>query len=106
MREDRLTISHVARYERWEDLVDDAAANFHSFIAAGKPMRVTRVAARFVNRIPMHLGTFGDLLAIPPQLLPELADARVTDFVRSEEHTSELQSLMRISYAVFCLKKK
>src|SRR3546814_9189340 len=28
-----------------------------------------------------------------------------TDF-RSEEHTSELQSLMRISYAVFCLKKK
>src|SRR3546814_8855308 len=28
------------------------------------------------------------------------------DKVRSEEHTSELQSLMRISYAVFCLKKK
>src|SRR3546814_1780885 len=27
-------------------------------------------------------------------------------FVRSEEHTSELQSLMRISYAVFCFKKK
>src|SRR3546814_2800602 len=27
-------------------------------------------------------------------------------FVRSEEHTSELQSLIRISYAVFCLKKK
>src|SRR3546814_10877283 len=33
--------------------------------------------------------------------------AHVADFtVRSEEHTSELQSLMRISYAVFCLKKK
>src|SRR3546814_5254239 len=30
----------------------------------------------------------------------------VTRNVRSEEHTSELQSLMRISYAVFCLKKK
>src|SRR3546814_6722065 len=29
-----------------------------------------------------------------------------TPFQRSEEHTSELQSLMRISYAVFCLKKK
>src|SRR3546814_6540207 len=29
-----------------------------------------------------------------------------TDPARSEEHTSELQSLMRISYAVFCLKKK
>src|SRR3546814_10321400 len=29
-----------------------------------------------------------------------------TVFERSEEHTSELQSLMRISYAVFCLKKK
>src|SRR3546814_4987942 len=33
--------------------------------------------------------------------------ARVlTTLIRSEEHTSELQSLMRISYAVFCLKKK
>src|SRR3546814_9208833 len=31
---------------------------------------------------------------------------RVVDAERSEEHTSELQSLMRISYAVFCLKKK
>src|SRR3546814_12790136 len=30
----------------------------------------------------------------------------VLDKIRSEEHTSELQSLMRISYAVFCLKKK
>src|SRR3546814_7360515 len=28
------------------------------------------------------------------------------DYIRSEEHTSELQSLMRISYAVFCLKNK
>src|SRR3546814_6116500 len=33
-------------------------------------------------------------------------DAGVADVGRSEEHTSELQSLMRISYAVFCLKKK
>src|SRR3546814_6881536 len=32
--------------------------------------------------------------------------ARELDGLRSEEHTSELQSLMRISYAVFCLKKK
>src|SRR3546814_7581104 len=31
---------------------------------------------------------------------------RLYDSARSEEHTSELQSLMRISYAVFCLKKK
>src|SRR3546814_9976978 len=42
--------------------------------------------------------------------LPELAgmDMGIVDagVVRSEEHTSELQSLMRISYAVFCLKKK
>src|SRR3546814_4580294 len=30
----------------------------------------------------------------------------IVDLVRSEEHTSELQSLMRSSYAVFCLKKK
>src|SRR3546814_3987241 len=35
----------------------------------------------------------------------ELRDTRIR-LERSEEHTSELQSLMRISYAVFCLKKK
>src|SRR3546814_8210239 len=46
----------------------------------------------------------------PPQ--PVRADygrafrAHRFDLLRSEEHTSELQSLMRISYAVFCLKKK
>src|SRR3546814_9041161 len=34
------------------------------------------------------------------------APARPRRYRRSEEHTSELQSLMRISYAVFCLKKK
>src|SRR3546814_3199999 len=38
-----------------------------------------------------------------PQRTDHLRGARP---VRSEEHTSELQSLMRISYAVFCLKKK
>src|SRR3546814_2336285 len=36
---------------------------------------------------------------------PAVADGALTGR-RSEEHTSELQSLMRISYAVFCLKKK
>src|SRR3546814_6397074 len=35
-----------------------------------------------------------------------VADALDRQGMRSEEHTSELQSLMRISYAVFCLKKK
>src|SRR3546814_3613422 len=61
----------------------------------------------------------GLLLTIPYTLLLPAADPTVTTdvgallgqfvlqlAVRSEEHTSELQSLMRISYAVFCLKKK
>src|SRR3546814_9317300 len=38
-------------------------------------------------------------VAVPVRLFHEFLE-------RSEEHTSELQSLMRISYAVFCLKKK
>src|SRR3546814_5720001 len=37
--------------------------------------------------------------------VPNLLSSRIEEN-RSEEHTSELQSLMRISYAVFCLKKK
>src|SRR3546814_4161319 len=39
-------------------------------------------------------------------LVRELLQGAGLESFRSEEHTSELQSLMRISYAVFCLKKK
>src|SRR3546814_6497288 len=46
----------------------------------------------------------------PFEIILRLADRhearRQEADIRSEEHTSELQSLMRISYAVFCLKKK
>src|SRR3546814_7133987 len=41
-----------------------------------------------------------------PERHPVALSASWSPFTRSEEHTSELQSLMRISYAVFCLKKK
>src|SRR3546814_4744439 len=51
--------------------------------------------------------------SVLPELVPvdlvlrqQLAQLRGRGALRSEEHTSELQSLMRISYAVFCLKKK
>src|SRR3546814_2785058 len=54
-----------------------------------------------------------DALRLPDLLdrKPSCREARAIGFfefaaTRSEEHTSELQSLMRISYAVFCLKKK
>src|SRR3546814_2153511 len=40
------------------------------------------------------------------RVVGQLADILPAKLERSEEHTSELQSLMRISYAVFCLKKK
>src|SRR3546814_5513938 len=39
----------------------------------------------------------------PPELAADIMERGIV--IRSEEHTSELQSLMRISYAVFCLKK-
>src|SRR3546814_10262830 len=46
----------------------------------------------------------GDVRPDPGQL--RFLDPDLSRLKRSEEHTSELQSLMRISYAVFCLKKK
>src|SRR3546814_6653053 len=58
-----------------------------------------------------NLGAFLD--AVPNVLEVSIGHALIgealyagLDATRSEEHTSELQSLMRISYAVFCLKKK
>src|SRR3546814_6299614 len=51
----------------------------------------------------------GTFLRPPPKSPTAVRQApttRTSSIRRSEEHTSELQSLMRISYAVFCLKKK
>src|SRR3546814_5242299 len=83
------------------------------------PVAIVQVDPRFGPRHGMQLAEnfascrcpcFGDLNHEP--LVPTLAiaqhrgKARRKIDERSEEHTSELQSLMRTSYAVFCLKKK
>src|SRR3546814_2305913 len=52
----------------------------------------------------MNFHTLAD--HIPQHVWMAKADGEIFWHNRSEEHTSELQSLMRISYAVFCLKKK
>src|SRR3546814_2942846 len=67
-----------AVYARWSNRDYDAMLRFYATV--GRVGEVLR----------------GQWLKAPPPL----------DGGRSEEHTSELQSLMRISYAVFCLKKK
>src|SRR3546814_2608572 len=64
-----------------------------------------QIHALFLGKIARELEAFGGhggesrAIGSPENLGHHL-------FLRSEEHTSELQSLMRISYAVFCLKKK
>src|SRR3546814_9868488 len=47
-----------------------------------------------------------DLIETIADALQYISYFHPMDYIRSEEHTSELKSLMRISYAVFCLKKK
>src|SRR3546814_10918507 len=56
-------------------------------------------ALRSVGRARRLARARGKILALPPHPVPRRKG-------RSAEHTSELQSLMRIPYAVFCLKKK
>src|SRR3546814_2345746 len=53
-----------------------------------------------ISRGHLHAGRIGELLHGVHE-----GEAALIGHPRSEEHTSELQSLMRISYAVFCLKK-
>src|SRR3546814_3111100 len=65
-------------------------------------VRVYEIPPGIVGRVNIDCFDFSVIA-----LLQELEDFEVVTFnQRSEEHTSELQSLMRISYAVFCLKKK
>src|SRR3546814_10806515 len=69
---------------------------FFSGVAEGGPRLCSPRSARFPRSArPASPGDEG-----------WVADRNSLVFPRSEEHTSELQSLMRISYAVFCLKKK
>src|SRR3546814_2275166 len=70
---------------------------FRSFQILGRDARQGRAAHLIALRLPR--------LARDPQH-PPAPPPRTVRAARSEEHTSELQSLMRISYAVFCLKKK
>src|SRR3546814_6227473 len=80
---------------------------FRSLFLFQSTLKRVLMLARIVNDL-RHLG-LGNLVGEHAAH----ADAPLVDmqhnagrFLRSEEHTSELQSLMRISYAVFCLKKK
>src|SRR3546814_9755603 len=72
--------------------------------AEGERSSSQNICARLPRQKPRS-GMIGDDCSQPPlgvalNMLPSRS------MMRSEEHTSELQSLMRISYAVFCLKKK
>src|SRR3546814_2307512 len=71
----------------------------------GQPHIIVRfMAIRSVKDIPT--ARFIGLTWMGISLIGAIAVGLIGRAWRSEEHTSELQSLMRISYAVFCLKKK
>src|SRR3546814_6889708 len=78
----------------------DVAAARAGLAAARLDLQYTEVKAPISGRIGRALITEGALVSTSGNVV--LAIIRQ----RSEEHTSELQSLMRISYAVFCLKQK
>src|SRR3546814_2022599 len=69
------------------------------------------IGARLAQQLGVGVG--GNVTLVSPSgnttvmgTVPRMKTYRIAGlFERSEEHTSELQSLMRISYAVFCLKK-
>src|SRR3546814_1756254 len=89
---------------------DDAGVTFrykdYRKAGAGRQQVMTLAADEFIRRFLLHALPRGFHRIRHYGLL---ASARRKDHLeraRSEEHTSELQSLMRISYAVFCLKKK
>src|SRR3546814_3123874 len=86
------------------DIDDDDLAAVHEFQLVEHPPRVELRPAQIGHVvIGRARADVGDQLAQRDHLSLR---RRFAQIVTSEEHTSELQSLMRISYAVFCLKKK
>src|SRR3546814_10422351 len=99
-RAGRPLVRSEAQLERVGDLALGAAAEHHAHRAA-KP----RLAARGHRREARGGRDIHLVALLGPRGLLGRAGYR-GERGRSEEHTSELQSLMRTSYAVFCLKKK
>src|SRR3546814_2971097 len=75
------------------------------FCEAVGPTGAVVQMAPVLDGYPAHMAEMTPDRRFEPADLPEPSSDDVIRH-RSEEHTSELQSLMRISYAVFCLKKK
>src|SRR3546814_18339773 len=76
------------------------------FLMLRRPPRSTRTDTLFPYTTLFRSSLQTDGRSITHTISPLLLLQSPADNGRSEEHTSELQSLMRISYAVFCLKKK
>src|SRR3546814_2371632 len=77
--------------------------SFFFFLMIRRPPRSTRTDTLFPTRRSSDLSRRCASSGLSTQTRLDRSPGSGT---RSEEHTSELQSLMRISYAVFCLKKK
>src|SRR3546814_1728008 len=69
-------------------------------------MSIAHMAKTFFAAVREGDGAIQTMMAANAPVLIQRAMVEGRPDERSEEHTSELQSLMRISYAVFCLKKK
>src|SRR3546814_2976253 len=89
------------------DSLEQITASLPEGISAHPLYDRTELVERTIATVEENLAE-GALLVIVVLflLLGNFRAALITAAVRSEEHTSELQSLMRTSYAVFCLKKK
>src|SRR3546814_1786539 len=91
---------------------EGGVANLRKFVREGGLLVAAEDSAVFAIDVGLAPGVFvtptDDLKVVGSVLQAKFVDRRhpVASGYRSEEHTSELQSLMRISYAVFCLKKK
>src|SRR3546814_9283791 len=86
-------------------IVTGAAGNLGSAVAQAFAAQGAKVAMVDIDRARLQQ-VHGDDSDTQFLVATDLRDSAKTAAARSEEHTSELQSLMRISYAVFCLKKK
>src|SRR3546814_1437934 len=85
----------------------DTLFPYTTLFRSRRPGRPVRGRARRRAHARRPRDPYGRLVRHHLDTLPRRRPARdPAERPRSEEHTSELQSLMRISYAVFCLKKK
>jgi len=90
------TLSRLAPYESWEPFYEEARRLWDVFLDVAKPLSVTRVAVRYINRLdlPLPISDFGDYVRTVPKVAPDLPQGLAGYFMQLQIPQADLDAML------------